>query len=432
MSPTPDTSRLEVFEQLVRGMHAAKSPGEVLDLYFAAMAHTYPPLGYAELVLDGTAPGQYFLTRFRRHDDVEVVPNRSPFLVGDCVPSQGGLFGRLAASPHRARVDTNLRVSADDPFAAALIGYTAMAAVPIYTAGQPEWVALLAEKADVFDGLPLEDLLLRSNLVGAVIESMATTQRLVEVQHQIQSEIDRIAKIQRALLPSAAPDIAGLEVAFKVSSYDRAGGDLVDFERLHDDAFGLIVADASGHGISAAVVAAMLSAIISAYPSTSVANFQSPVGEIARVMTFANVHLCEKRIEDNFVTAFIAGWRPSVRSLEYSRAGHPPPMLLSARSGEVTEIKDAAGVPIGIFPDSQYTSNRITLDPGDILLIYTDGIAEAANPTGEQFGESRLAEALRPGGTPAEILERIEYAVNTFTTPTPPGDDRTLLVLKVL
>lgn len=431
MDTAKETSRLALFEQLVRGMHTARTSREVLDTFSVSMARVYRPLCYAEVALDGAGEGRYFVTRLCRHDGTECVPDRSPFEVGTCESSAGGLFGRIAAAAQHAVFDPDVRVGADDPFAAHLIGYRAMMAAPIYTAGQPEWCVLLAEDASYFEGLTLEDYMLRCNLVGAIIESMRVTERLVAAQQQITAEIERIARIQRALLPVENPVVKGLDVAFRVSSYDRAGGDLVDFDGIHEDAFGIIVADASGHGISAAVVAAMLSAIMHAYPTSHMTTEIPEMGEVGRVMEFANRHLCEKRIEDSFVTAFVAGWRPSTRALEYSRSGHPPPMLRRARTGEVEEIADSAGLPLGIMDDSRYTSRRIVLEPGDVLVIYTDGISEAANASGEQFGEARLAEVVRAGGDPWAMLSRIEAAVAAFTGLAPVGDDRTLVVLRV-
>jgi sigma-B regulation protein RsbU (phosphoserine phosphatase) len=387
-------------------------------------------MGYAELVVDGALAGQYFVTRLQGHDRRELVPDRSPFVVGDCEPSRGGVFGRLVSGEHRAVLDTDFGFGADDPFAHFLKDYRAMMAVPIYTSGQPEWVVMLATDPEDFSALPLEDSLLTSNLVGAVIDSMRAARKLEEANGLIQKEIERIARIQRSLLPAEDPSIPGLEVTFRVEAYDRAGGDLVDFDQVHEDLFGILVADASGHGISAAVVAAMLSAILHTYPTRATPRHTHDLGEIGDVLTFANRHLCDKRIEDSFVTAFLASWRPSTRTFEFSRAGHPPPMWWRQGRREVVEIKDAAGVPLGILSDQSYPTARVRLEPGDVVLMYSDGIGEAADPSGEQFGEARLAAALAPGGSPREVLARIDAAVEEFTRSARPGDDRTVVILR--
>lgn len=423
-----------MFERLVRAMHAASSPGEVLELYLNAMLQSYGASAYIEVVIDGAGQGEYRVARLRHEDGVEAItPMRAPFDASGLDGVRGGLLGSVIGGDHRAQIRSAISVTADDPLGADLARYRSLAAIPIYTAGQPEWVVLLNSEPDHFRDLPLDDLMLRGNLVGAILESMKVACRLREAQARIQEEVDRIAEIQRALLPASAPEVPGLEVAFEVTSFDRAGGDLVDFGEPGADEWGFIVADASGHGPSAAVVAAMLTAIVRVLPEGADQDEEHgirAVDSVEAAMEFANRHLCQKRIERSFVTACLGTWSHATRTMRLARAGHPLPMLRRA-SGEVVEFTEGGGIPLGIFADAKYPATTHVLSPGDLLLFYSDGILEAASPAGELFGTDRLAVALGPASSPGDALDRVRRAVEAFTANAAPSDDRSMLVLKV-
>lgn len=428
-----------ISDRLVREMHLAKSPRELSELFLKGLRERLKCVTYVELVTDGVQKGAYAVTRFLTADGRELVPDCSPFTVSGCSArvERGGVFGRIVAGKQLPSVGPMMWMGADEPFLAELASQKRMLVMPIYTARDPEWVVLLSEEETAFEHLQVEELLVRANLIGAMLTSMRTAERLEEAQLKLRGEVERIAQIQRSLLPAAAPVTKNLEVAFSVKTSDVAGGDFVDFRDIGQGDLGIIIADASGHGPSAAVVAAMVSVMIRAYsPGT-----RSPVvegtpgavpGRVAEVLAFANGHLCEKRIEESFVTAFVATWDSDRRVMEYSRAGHPPPILVKAATGEVREIVDSAGLPLGIFPDASYSSGSLHLDVGDLIVAYTDGIAEAANSTGEQFGEERIGKAVQGVASAQEAVERVCAAVDEFTDGLPAGDDRTVLALRVV
>jgi phosphoserine phosphatase RsbU/P len=425
---------------MLRGIHAATTPEAALKLYVDAMTLADTPACYVELACEGLPRGKYRVTRFRRHDLREVLADNSPFKWEGLPVHEGGVFGSIVAGAARAFVDLEVRVNADDPFGADLAEYTALAAAPILTAGSPEWAVLLHSRKQYFEGFKLDEFLLNCNLMGAIVDSLAVRRSLAEAQALVQAEIERVADIQKSLLPAGKPHVPTLDVAHRVVSYDRAGGDLIDFEATPKGNWGFILADASGHGLAAAVVAAMLTAIVRAFPSV----VQPGPESVCEALTFANAHLCEKRIERSFVTAVLGVYVPARRELHFSRAGHPLPML--KRKGRPwEELKEAGGLPMGIMDGTRYESAKIGLGVGDVLLLYSDGIIEAGDGTGEQFGTERLGAALTAavdrdgvggeggggGGADAQsILEEIEAAVLMFSRGTAAGDDRTLLVLR--
>lgn len=440
----------------MREIHLARTPREVSDLFTTELARARAGVAFLEVVTDNCSAGAFRLTRFRDPDGRELVPDRSPFLSDGCPAHTGGLIADLVWGAEYVRRVELPPVSDTDPLADLLAGYRAAIVSPIYTAGRPEWIVLLARDPAALAPIRLDDVLQRANLVGAVVTAMTSAARLADAQHHIQQEVERIAEIQRSLLPpTPVTGTAGLEVAFRVDSYDRAGGDLVDFADLGPDGWAFLIADASGHGPSAAVVAAMLTAILRTFPdpgepeyarataasrasvATGGANPEHPgnrdrqgQGEVGDALVFANRHLCEKNIDCSFVTAVMGVWDARTRTLEYARAGHPLPMLRHA-DGTVTELSDAAGVPLGIIDDSTYPSARTSLAPGDLLLLYSDGIIEAKNSAGELFGTERLARALAQATSPNDALQRVTAAVQLFAANTPPDDDRTLLALQV-
>lgn len=196
------------------------------------------------------------------------------------------------------------------------------------------------------------------------------------------------------------------------------GGDYYDFLRRPDGQFVVAVGDIAGKGAGAAILMASLHAAV---------RIQSQNGaSVGEVMREINRYMQENSPADKFLTLFYAKLDPASGRLEYSNAGHPPP-LLARRSGEILRL-DAGGLPIGIFADAPFEQQSLDLEPGDTLVLYTDGIREALREDGEEFGESRLVDCLTgsPDLSAAELGERIDSALETFL----PTDDRTLVIVK--
>lgn len=240
----------------------------------------------------------------------------------------------------------------------------------------------------------------------------------LQEKDRMSEELRLAREIQARLQPAAPPAIEGWEVFGASSPCREIGGDYYDFIRRPDGQLVLAAGDIAGKGAGAAILMASLHAAVRIKSQNG-----ASVGEVMREI---NRYIYENSPADKFLTLFYGKLDPETGRLEYSNAGHPPP-LVARRSGEVLRL-DAGGLPIGIFPDAAFEQRAITLQPGDTLLLYTDGIHEAMRANGEEFGESHLIECLTgsPECSAAELGERIESALRGFHL----TDDRTLVIVK--
>jgi sigma-B regulation protein RsbU (phosphoserine phosphatase) len=199
----------------------------------------------------------------------------------------------------------------------------------------------------------------------------------LEVQEQ---ELERALEIQQSLLPKAIPQLAGFEVATAWRPARVVGGDYFDVLKLGDDRLGICVADVVGKGVSAALLMANVQAAVRAFARDS--------GSPARVCGRLNEVLCDNIAIGKFVTFFYGVLDGNKRTFEYCNAGHPPAILVTS---EASSVLPAGGAVLGVFPEWKYEDAVIGLNPGDRLLLFTDGIIEAAGSDGQEFGENKLA-----------------------------------------
>jgi serine phosphatase RsbU (regulator of sigma subunit)/CHASE3 domain sensor protein len=256
--------------------------------------------------------------------------------------------------------------------------------------------------------------------------------RAQEVLQELDHELKAVGDIQRSLLPLRLPSIPGLELAASYQTSRRAGGDYYDFFRLppeHADdprvRYGILIADVSGHGTPAAVLMAVTHSIAH--------GFERPTHPPSDLLEFVNRRLCDSYTVNTgtFVTAFYAIYDPETRELTYSSAGHNPPRLRRAGSDRFEELPVEPGYPLGVDRDERYATATHVLAPGDMLVLYTDGITEARNDRDEQLGVQRLDQAMLGACCePNEMLASTLAFVRDFGGEVP-EDDRTLLVMRV-
>lgn len=227
----------------------------------------------------------------------------------------------------------------------------------------------------------------------------------------------------RLLLPQARPDWPELRWGIHYAPLDHLGGDYYDFAKPDPDHLGILIADASGHSIAAAMVAIMCRFAF----STAADRLVRPGDLLAEL----NEHL-QGLTDDRFVTAFYGVLDRRTRTLTYANAGHPYPLRYSARTGQVSSLA-AQGFLLGIMPGEQYRERTVELEPGDRLCFYTDGVFEGRNEIGEAFGMDRLRERfLATAREPAEaIAGQLIQAQRNFRGPQPDTDDVTLLAVEV-
>jgi serine phosphatase RsbU (regulator of sigma subunit) len=242
---------------------------------------------------------------------------------------------------------------------------------------------------------------------------------------RLDREDERVGDIQRSLLPDRAPDLDGYEFAVHYATSARAGGDYYDFLPLRPHRLGLLVADASGHGSSAAVLMAITRVLVHDTDGA----LESPDQMLDRL----NQRLRPNLGPAQFVTAAFAVLDLATGRLEVARAGHEPPLVVRA-SGEVVALDQGGGPPLGPFPDARFAMASARLAPGDAVLFYTDGLTEAASRDGELFGSTRLTRVLaEAAGQPADrIRDRLLSAVNDHAAGVALQDDLSFVIVRAL
>ena len=278
-------------------------------------------------------------------------------------------------------------------------------------------VEAMRRGAKSFVQKPWEDVTLLEILEREISEGRAGRRR----DHKQQREIEEARLIQRGLLPTNIPYVAGVDLSVTWLPADGVGGDCFD-TLAFGDVLGVSIADIAGKGLPAALLMSNLQAAVRAFAQEAV----SP----ASINNSVNRLLCRNMASGRFATFCYARIEPAARRVVYSNAGHNPPLLLRA-DGSLEKLCEG-GMVLGVFPDNQYEQAEITLRPGDRLLFYTDGITEARSPAGEEYDEDRLANAaLAVRGQPAEAIKDAVLAdVNAFTD----GkfeDDATLIVVGI-
>jgi phosphoserine phosphatase RsbU/P len=238
---------------------------------------------------------------------------------------------------------------------------------------------------------------------------------------RLDHEIEIASQIQHQLLPKQLPNLANVAVAGSTLSCLSVGGDCFDVIELGGGRHGFFVGDVSGKGISAALLATLLQGV---FFTTAAMDISLP-GVFARV----NTYLCDRSGEDRYATVFY-GVLDKMGRFEYVNAGHVPP-LLRRKSGALEGL-GSANFPVGMFAEAEYQSSRVNLEPGDFLVVYTDGVSEACNVQNELFEESRLRKIVEgyTGDGVEGMAEAIREGVKTFTQGAPQSDDITVLVIQ--
>ena len=243
----------------------------------------------------------------------------------------------------------------------------------------------------------------------------------------LKRDLELAREIQSWLVPKTPPHYEGLDIAFSTRPANTVAGDYYDVIPLPatDDAHPpvlFVVADVAGKGIPAGLLTACFRSCLHTLADTT-----ADLRDLARRL---HDSCCgESGGGRHFTTAVLAKYDSPARSLEYVNAGHNPPLLRSA-SGSITQL-DATGMPFGMFRPAAYEARRVLVGPGDLLLIYTDGIVEAVNHAGDEYGLDRLRSFLRETQAPsAEFQRRLFDSISAFTGGAPQQDDITALVVQ--
>lgn len=250
------------------------------------------------------------------------------------------------------------------------------------------------------------------------IELQASRRQLARKE----AELSFALEVQQALFPRHLPDKNGLEFAAVCIPARGISGDYYDVMQFPDGRLVFAIADISGKGISAAILMANVQALLRTLSETGI-----PPAEVCKRL---NHHLHQVTDASKFATFFYAEWNTVFRRLRYVNAGHYAPVLLGSSRGRQL---DEGGVPLGLFPSSEFQTGEVTLQPGDVLALYSDGITEAASKSGEEFGEGRLQTAIEKHAEKSlvEIQAGVLEAVHNWAGDEL-EDDMTLLMVRAI
>lgn len=420
----PDTHELTVLAEMLRDVSQVRDPVSLLNRFGRHFWKVRAVDLMVTLSRRGLPDGHYKITRSVRPAQLTGEPTHNPWRDWPSLPAhRGGFLGEVIANPVPQLIhDLDVR---DDPvLGSALAEMGSCMASPLFDEGQAmNWNLYFHREPRFYTPDYLADHFLTTNLVGTATRNLLAVNRADELNRRLTAQLEAVARVQQALLPTRLPSIPGLKIATSYLTSDEAGGDYYDFFALPGGRWGVLIADVSGHGAAAATVMAMLHAILHGY--------QGPDYAPDAVMAYANRRLASSRIDGTFVTAFFGVYDPETGRVTYARAGHNPPRLKRGDTGEVVAVDDAPGLPLGITDDYSVHTSEVVLRHLDTLVLYTDGVTEAFNAAREQFGIAGLDESLHGcSGDPDCVVDSVHKALYKHTGSLSRDDDQTIVALR--
>jgi phosphoserine phosphatase RsbU/P len=271
---------------------------------------------------------------------------------------------------------------------------------------------------------------------NAMAENLERLLRSEKERQRMQAELEIAREVQAQLHPREAPALGSLRLASVCNAARMVSGDYYDYQAVSDRHLAIAIGDVAGKGISAALLMATLqSAMRSQLRHCMDAALTNggglPEVSTAQLVANLNQHLYTSTAPEKYATFFFSLYDDETGRLSYTNAGHLAPLLV--RAGTVVPL-DVNGTVVGAFPNVPYDESQILLEPGDLLVCYTDGITEPENEYGEMFGEQRLIELLceHGGREPGEVAAAVVDAVRRWTSSSELQDDITLVVAKKL
>lgn len=263
-----------------------------------------------------------------------------------------------------------------------------------------------------------------ANQIGSALYR-ARVHRETLAHQKVAQELEFAGQIQASFLPRSIPVVPGWDIAASLVPARQTSGDFYDFIELSDGRLGLLVADVADKGTGAALYMALSRTLIRTYA------LDYP-DEPGRALQLANERILSDTESDQFVTLFYGVLDPATATLTYSNAGHNPAFVIDLHGVRETQSLGQTGIPLGMFPDMSWRQGTICLEPDDVLVMYTDGVSEAQDSLGAEFGEQRLLTAVQvcdhcaAAGMETAVLSAIE----SFVGEAPQFDDITLLILR--
>ena len=260
-----------------------------------------------------------------------------------------------------------------------------------------------------------------ANQTAFAVANAKMHQQLMRRQ-RMERDLQLARQVQESFLPDHVPDIPGIELAATYRAALEVGGDFYDFITLNDQRLAIGIGDVAGKGVPAALLMARMSSDM-----RLLAMNETDAGS---VLTKLNARLAAASPEGGFVTGLFAILDPESRTLAIANAAHCLPVLRRGSTGEVREIDEGGGFPLGTLEDSEYEQNSFQMQPGDVITLFSDGVTEAMNADQELYGTERLLAAVaRPAAGAQEVMENILKDVQKFVGNTSQSDDLTLVCI---
>ena len=280
---------------------------------------------------------------------------------------------------------------------------------------------LESDQLNAYDDDDLQVLLLLASQVAIIIEKVMLHEQLIE-KKRLEGQLEVARQVQLELLPPRDPQLEGFDICAWNFSTEEVSGDYYDWVSIYEDQIGMVIADVSGKGVPAALLMAFLRASLRAAIHIGYA----PHISMAKV----NYLLWESIERHQFVTAFYGVLDASNRTLAYTNAGHNPPLLMDADG--TARFIERGGVPLGMFRNTRYYEYYQAIEPGQILVLYTDGATEANGANGEEYGRGRLEAAVRASRhmSARDLITAIQQEVLGWTEGRGVSDDMTFFIVK--
>lgn len=284
-------------------------------------------------------------------------------------------------------------------------------------------INLESDRLHAYEQLDLQLLKMFASMVAVAIEKTELHRELME-KRRLEYELTVASQLVEMLMPHRPPEVRNFDICGRSIPSAAVGGDYFDFIDAGDGRWGLVIADVSGKGIPAA----LMMATFRAYLHAMISNDFSLRGVFSRL----NRLMLKTTEGRHFVTAFFARFDPEERRCFYINAGHNPPLLV--RAGETVKPLPRSGLPLGLFDDVFHSEDLLTFQPGDMLVLYTDGVTDATNLHGQMFGLARLISLVsQQSDTEApRLCERIIEDVKAFSAPESLSDDLTVVVIRAV
>lgn len=417
------------FAEVSRRASSATDPAQMLSTLGPWLRRMRRSDFFLSVSRRGLPEGQYKITRVIDNPNERLDSARmNPWRDWDRITTHsGGLIGSLLEGDG-PQLFRELDVEDDHVLGIAVRAMRSVLAIPNYDDGQPlNWGVFFRRDPVGWDFDEITRMMQDTNLLGLATKNLVEKKRASDLNERYLQQLEQVAQVQRSLLPATVPSHPGVEVATSYLTSDESGGDFYDFLCLPEGKLGVLIADVAGHGPAAATVMAMLRAILLCYEHDD--------HDPAFVMRYCNRKLAAANLGGSFTTAFFAVLDPGTGELVYSRWGHNPPRLRRA-SGDLEPLDQAGTLPLGIDTETVGDVHAVTLRPGDTVLLYTDGITEAAAPLNahgvrDMFGVERLDRALVScTGKPECVIDSVHAALLRHVGAMRRDDDQTLVALQ--